>query len=70
MKLFLTNALAWRDRRKTWPWHRLRGPRRKVVTADLGKHESAEHFIFAKSEAGVERELHIVGAGKLPRIWS
>ncbi len=37
-----------------------------VAAADFGEDETAEEFFFVDSEAGVEGELHVVGAGKLP----
>ena len=34
--------------------------------AHLGKDQAAELFVFVQGEAGVERQLHIVGAGQVP----
>ena len=39
-----------------------------VAAADFGEDQTAEEFFFVDGEAGVERQLHIVGAGKLPGL--
>ena len=39
-----------------------------IAGADFGEDETAQNLIAVKGEAGVERQLHVVRAGKLPRL--